>query len=72
MNTSSAETFGERVRRLREAHAMTQVELAVRANLNPVTIVRVEAGGPAQPLTIKKLARALGVKPRMLTTGEQP
>ena len=45
---------------------MTQVELAEKAGLGRMTIVRLERGGTdaARPSTIRKLARALKVKPQ--------
>jgi len=62
-------TLGQRVKLLRTQAAMTQMELAHKAGLNQITIVRTEAGLSPRPLTIKKLARALGVRPQVLTTG---
>jgi predicted transcriptional regulator len=47
----------------RHEAALTQVELAQRAGVTPVTIVHLEAGHPARMSTIRKLARALKVKP---------
>jgi DNA-binding XRE family transcriptional regulator len=53
-----------RLRTLRLRAAMTQVELANQAGLGRQTIVRLEAGDPnASPPTVKRLARALRVKP---------
>jgi DNA-binding XRE family transcriptional regulator len=51
------------LRRQRQEAALTQVELAQRASVTEVTIVRLEAGKPARMSTIRKLARALKVKP---------
>lgn len=56
-----------RLQELRLRAAMTQVDLAVRAGLTRTTISRLEMGDPnAYPSTIKKLARALKVKPHEL------
>ena len=52
------------LRAIRERHALTQQELADRAGLNRVTVVRIEAGQHQPfPRTTRKLARALRVKP---------
>lgn len=52
------------LRALRERCLMTQEELASKAGVSPTTIVQIEAGR-VEPrfATIKKLAKALGVKP---------
>lgn len=53
-----------RLRDLRLRAAMTQAELAERSGVARTTIIRLEAGDPdALPPTVKKLARALHVKP---------
>ncbi len=55
--------LGERLRRLREAAGLTQVELAKRAGVGRVTVVRIENGRmDARTETLRRLARALGVK----------
>jgi DNA-binding XRE family transcriptional regulator len=55
------------LRDLRMRAAMTQIELAERAGVARTTIVRLEAGDPnASPTTLRKLARALRVKPTEL------
>ncbi len=51
------------LRSTREAHTLSQAELAERAKVDKSTIVRLEAGGDAQPRTIRKLADALNVTP---------
>jgi transcriptional regulator with XRE-family HTH domain len=61
--------FGERVRRMRQQRALTQRELADRARISEATLIRLERGQrPPRPTTLRKLARALGVKPLELTT----
>ena len=53
-----------RLRELRLRAAMTQLELAERAGIARTTIVRLEQGDPnVLPTTLRKLARALRVKP---------
>jgi transcriptional regulator with XRE-family HTH domain len=61
--------FGERLRLQRLRRAFTQLELAQKAGVDQVTIVRLENGVTApRPSTIRKLARALGMTPLQLTT----
>lgn len=53
-----------RLHELRVRAALTQAELAERAGVARTTIVRLEAGNPnVNPSTLRKLARALHVKP---------
>ena len=53
-----------RLRELRLRAAMTQSELAERAGIARTTIIRLEQGHPeVLPTTVRKLARALRVKP---------
>ncbi len=60
------------LRRMRELRALSQRELAARANLSVTTVNRIETGQrKAMPRTIRKLAEALGVTPEELLT-EQP
>lgn len=57
-----------RVREIRESLAMTQQELADKAFLSRTTIVRIENGQiGARPPVVKRLARALKVRPIVLT-----
>jgi transcriptional regulator with XRE-family HTH domain len=56
-----------RLRELRLEQALTQLELAERAGVARTTIVRLEQGDPnVLPSTLKKLSRALHVRPREL------
>jgi transcriptional regulator with XRE-family HTH domain len=65
------ETFGARLRRLRLERAYTQAELAERARIVPSTVYRIEAGDSVPgPRTVRSLARALGLPPLVLTTGQ--
>jgi DNA-binding XRE family transcriptional regulator len=53
-----------RLRALRLRAALTQADLAERAGVARTTIVRLEQGDPnVLPTTLRKLARALRVKP---------
>ena len=56
-----------RLKLVRQRKALTQQQLAERAGVNRVTIVRLE-GGEDQPFptTVRKLADALGVDPEDL------
>ena len=54
------------LRDLREKQFLTQEELHVQAGVGRTTIIRIETGqsGRYRPSTIRKLARALKVKPQ--------
>ena len=52
-----------RLREFRERAAMTQQELAEKAGLSRVAVVRLEGGTSARPSTTRRLARALRVRP---------
>lgn len=57
----------KRLRELREAQFWSQQDLADKAGVSRVTISRLETGlEAARPSTARKLAEALGVKPREL------
>jgi transcriptional regulator with XRE-family HTH domain len=61
-----------RLRLVRLHKALSQAELADRAQVARTTIIRLEQGNPnVNPSTLRKLARALGVKPADLF-GEYP
>ena len=58
-----------RLRELREEKAYSQRELAARSGVGADTIYRLERSGAsakAHPRTVRKLAQALGVEPRVL------
>jgi transcriptional regulator with XRE-family HTH domain len=56
-----------RLRGLRERAALTQRELGAKAGLTAATIQKLESGQQeARPTTMRKLARALRVKPAEL------
>ena len=53
----------QRIRELREERGLTQVRLAVDADMNPATLNRIEQGKANPNLkTLERLARALGVE----------
>jgi transcriptional regulator with XRE-family HTH domain len=55
--------FGMRLKRLRTAHGMTQVDLAKRAKVTQGFIAQLEGGLKKDPslATLRRLARALNV-----------
>lgn len=55
-----------RLKTLRQRAALSQVELAGKADVSVATIQRIEAGHPARYANIRKLAAALGVAPAAL------
>lgn len=56
-----------RLRELRMEAALSQADLAEQAGVARTTIIRLEAGDPnVLPSTLRKLARALHVRPREL------
>jgi transcriptional regulator with XRE-family HTH domain len=55
-----------RLERWRKRRVLSQAELAERSGVHVATIKRIEAGHPAHPRTIRKLAEALGVSPEDL------
>jgi transcriptional regulator with XRE-family HTH domain len=59
---------GEQIATLREEKALTQVELAQKANISPSTLSQIESGKVPRPHvgTMRKIARALGVEPAEL------
>lgn len=60
------------VRRLRQLSALSQRDLAARANLSVTTVNRIETGkGKPMPRTVRRLAEALKVTPEELVA-EQP
>lgn len=61
---------GERVRELRKVRALTQAELADKANTTKETVGKIELGyRQPRPTTIRALAAALGVEVEHLTEG---
>lgn len=67
------DSLGGRVRKIRRGRALTQEQLAARADLSPDVISRVETGQrEPQPSTIRKLADALSVEVEYLTGAPAP
>jgi transcriptional regulator with XRE-family HTH domain len=65
-----AAALGVRVRTLRMQRALSQQELAARADLSRQVVAAVERGlHLARPHSIRKIARALGVPVSELTLG---
>lgn len=62
MTDSAAQELGERVRELRRAKRLTQIELAEKAGVSRDALVRLELGQrKSRASTIQKIAVALGV-----------
>jgi transcriptional regulator with XRE-family HTH domain len=57
----------EALKRARLEACMTQSELARAAGVRRETIARLEAGSPARPSSVRKIAAALGLKPDAIT-----
>lgn len=61
--TKQGITIGNKIRKLRKARELTQVELAVIVNISPVYLGFIENGRRRPSLKVlEKLARALKVK----------
>ena len=64
--------FAESLRTLRVERFLSQRELARRAGLHAITLVRLEGGATAPSTrTVRALADALGVEPGELTSPEE-
>lgn len=62
--------IGERLKELRIEQAMTQEELAEKAEIGKNTVNRMERNlTEPRPSTLRKLAEALNVEPRELVRG---
>ena len=58
---------GDKIRRLRDARALTQQELAARAGITVAALSRIERNNAEpRPTTRRKLAKALEVDPAEL------
>ncbi len=61
------ESFGTRIRRLRDERYLSQAELALKAGISKNTLNRIETGKTvAIQRTVRKIAEALGVGPHDL------
>jgi transcriptional regulator with XRE-family HTH domain len=64
--------IGDRLRDLRVRRALTQQELAEKANVGTNTVARLERNETEPHMsTLRKLARALGVEPEELVKGKE-
>ncbi|MBW4435890.1 MAG: helix-turn-helix domain-containing protein [Pleurocapsa minor GSE-CHR-MK-17-07R] len=68
MSVKGREIFGERLREAREALGLTQVQVAIMAGVNQVTINKFESGERDNPTleNLSKLAEALKTTPDFL------
>jgi transcriptional regulator with XRE-family HTH domain len=65
-------TIGERIKAARIRKVMGQAELARAAGISPVTLFRIETGAHTpRPVTIRKIAAALGVDAAELALGAE-
>ncbi|MDP9366883.1 MAG: helix-turn-helix domain-containing protein [Chloroflexota bacterium] len=65
--------FGERLRRARERVGLGQRDLAAAAGIGVATVARLEVGQThPRPVTVRRLAAALGVRVPWLAVGEEP
>jgi transcriptional regulator with XRE-family HTH domain len=66
------EVVGAKLRRLREERILSHRELALKANLSPTTVLKLENAEKSKPhpRTIRKLAEALDIDPRELLAEE--
>lgn len=60
----------EALKRARLEACLTQGELAKAAGVRRETIARLEAGSPARPSSVRKIAAALGLRPDAITRVE--
>lgn len=69
MNATSTESFGQRVRRIREKKGIRQIDLAARAQISWRHLIRIEQdrGGVTKDATVARIAEALGVEEHELT-----
>jgi transcriptional regulator with XRE-family HTH domain len=59
-----------RLRSVRRRRALSQEELADKAGVARTTVWKAEADHEVRPVTVRKLARALGVQPADLMAPE--
>ena len=63
--------IGDKLREIRKRALLTQQQLADKSGVGVTTIIRIERNQvEPQARTIRKLAKALGVKPHELLQGE--
>ncbi len=62
---------GDKIKRLRDARALTQEELATKAGITVAALSRIgRNSAEPRPTTRRKLAEALGVDPAEIVAGE--
>jgi transcriptional regulator with XRE-family HTH domain len=67
LQNGGVDRLGANIREMRRRAAMTQVELAREAGLSMMTLSRIERGeSEPRASTLRKLAKALEVRPRDL------
>lgn len=59
-----------RLRALRLDRAYSQAELARRAGVSRKTVMKAEASGEIRPASVRRLAKALGVRPAVLQASQ--
>lgn len=66
------DTIGDKIQKLRIEQKMTQEELASKANISYITLVKIEQGKVVNPTvkTIYKIAKALNIKIEALLENE--
>jgi transcriptional regulator with XRE-family HTH domain len=71
MDTLPLNRVGQRLTAVRRARGLSQLELALRAEVDPGTIVSIERGATQRPhlATLRRLASVLGVRVTWLRTG---
>lgn len=61
------------LRKVRMSRLLTQAQLAMRADMTPASISRIETGrSKARISTVRRLADALSVDPRILIVPQEP
>jgi transcriptional regulator with XRE-family HTH domain len=68
LKMAGGDLVGARVRRIRERQGLSLRELAERAEISKNTLLRLEQGMVPRLSTLRQVARALRVKPRLLCT----
>jgi transcriptional regulator with XRE-family HTH domain len=63
---TSSDVEVPRLQEVRHKRALSQKELATLSGVSRITIIKLEGGRPAWPVTVRKLAKALKVDPSEL------
>jgi transcriptional regulator with XRE-family HTH domain len=73
LSKSTARSFGNRLRNIREMSGLTQSELGQKADINPTAIAHMEAGRRDPNLeNLTKIVRALGLSADVLLGTARP